>query len=316
MALMARNLVDAGGQNNAFGTNSNDNISDAEITSYFNVAVPELWSLMLSKQSAQYSLLYYSFPIVGGTSSYPLPADFKSIIACEVALDSSGTNYVTVLPYNSHESNIYSYLSASTFTYVPWSNIRYQTQGNNINFIPNVGQLPGNIRIRYAQAAPILCYTMPAAYATATNYTQGALVYVPLTPTNGVLTNQVFMALNAGTSAGSAPTWPVPGTVIDNPGASQILWAYQGPQSIFATEFDGICGWEMLPILEVATKIAIKQDKDPDALMAQKQALIIRLEADVDDRNSGDPMCISPGWGSIEGGGINGGWGSGSGNGW
>jgi hypothetical protein len=311
MALLARQMVDIGGQQNAFGDNSNDNVTDSEITSYFNLAIPELWSILCMKSAANYSILYYNFPVVGGTSSYPLPADFKHCIACEVALDTSGSNYVTIPPYNSHEQNIYSYLSASTFTYVPWSNIRWQVQGNNMNFIPNVGQLPGNIRIRYQQAPPILCYTLPVAYQTSTAYAQGALIQVTLTPINGVPTPQVFMALNAGVSSGTAPMWPVPGTILDN----TILWAYKGPLSIFATEFDGIAGWEQLFIVEVAIRIGVKQEMDVSALMAQKAALISRIQPDADDRQS-DPMCITPGWGAMEGGGNQGGWGSGGGFGW
>jgi hypothetical protein len=312
MALMARQLVDIGGQQVAFGQNFNDNVTDQEITSYFNVAVPEIWSLLLSKSAANYSMLYYEFPITGGVTTYPLPSDFKSVIQVDVALDSSGTNFVTILPFNVHEQNIYSYLSASTFTYVPWSNIRYQVQGNNMMFIPNIGQLPGTIRMRYQQTAPILCYTLPSTYAINTAYAQGALVSVTLPMTGAPNTAQVFMALNSGTSGSVTPPGPVPGTCMDN----NILWAYQGPLSIFATEFDGICGWEMLPILEVAIKIGIKQEMDVSQLMAQKAALIARIEPDADDRNSGDPNCISPGWGALEGGVNSGGWGGGGGFGW
>jgi len=308
MALMARQLVDAGGQQNAFGNNSNDNVTDQELTSYFNVAVPELWSLLLSKFAENYGFNYYQFPVASGTSLYPLPADFKSCLAVDVALDDSGSNYVNISPYNIHEQNIYSYLSASTFTYVPWSNIRYQVQGNNMSFIPNIGNLPGIIRMRYQPTAPILCYTLPAAYATSTGYPAGSLITVQQTPTNGVATTQVFMSLNTGTSGGTAPTWNIPGTNLDN----GILWAYKGPLSLFATEFDGICGWEMIPILECAMKIGVKQEMDVSALMAQKQALIARIEIDAANRNSGDPVCITPGWGSIENGGNTGfGWGSG-----
>jgi hypothetical protein len=318
MALMARQRVDIGGQNTAFGGNAGDNVTDQEITSYFNLAIPKLWTLLTATLPDNYGQAPqpYYFPITSGVSVYPLPADFKSLLGCDVALDNTGNNWTSLRPYNWHERNKYAYLQASTFTYVPWSNIQYQVQGNNpanLAFIPNIGPLPGNIRVTYITAAPYLCQSLPTAYAVSTSYALGALVYVSITPTNGNATNQVFMALNAGSSAGTAPSWLVPGVTTDN----NIQWAYKGPLSLFATEFDGISGWEDYAIIDVAIRIGIKQEFDVSLLIGEQQQAMQRIMAEAKDRTAVDPQCIMPGWGSGEGsGGSWGGSGFGGGMGW
>lgn len=310
MCLLARQFVDLGGQQNAFGGNAGDNVTDSEMVSYFNLEVPEVWALLTSKFPENYYFRYYNIPIASGVSVYPLPADFKAILGVDAAFNSAQNNWFTILPYNIHERNQYSNYIANPVPNATWSNIRYQLQDGNISFTPNLASLPGAMRLSYQYAAPILCATLPAAYATATVYAQGALIYVPLTATNGVQTNQVFLALNAGTSGGSAPPWLVPGTVSDN----GILWAYKGPLSIFQTEFDGISGWEQIPILSVAIRCGLKQEMDCSSLMAQKQALLARIDAEAANRTAGDPQCVTPGFGMMEGnfgqGGF-GGWGGG-----
>ncbi len=328
MALLSRQFVDIGGQQNAFGQNGDDNVTDSEITSYFNLAIPRLWKILTGKMPQNYSFAYYNFPIVSGTSVYPLPADFKTILGVDVALDPTNSNWVSLNPYNIHERNQYSYLQASTFSYVPWSNIKYQLQdllgndpegntqgpqggqyGGAISFIPNIGPLPANIRCSYQRAPPILCQTLPVLYQTGMTVVQGQIVYVPITLTNGIETNLCFFATNGGITGGSPPNWNVPGTTLDN----GIVWAFKAPLSLFATTFDGIAGWEMLPILDVAIRIGIKQEFDVSGLMAEREKFEASIDSEADQRTAGDPQCISPGWGMQEGsnGWGGGGWGGG-----
>lgn len=322
MCLLSRQFVDAGGQENAFGGNGDDNVTDSEITSYFNLAIPRLWKILTAKQPSNYSFAYYNFPIISGTSVYPLPADFKAILGVDVALDPTNTNWVSLKPYNVHERNRYSYQQASTFSYVPWSNIMYQLQdllgtpytqggqyGGALSFIPNIGPLPANIRCSYQRAPPIMCAALPANYQTGHAYAQGDLVQVQLSPTNGpgVPTYQVFLALNGGTSGSMAPAWNIPGITGDN----GIVWAYKAPASLFATTFDGIAGWEMLPILDVAIRIGLKQEMDVAGFMQEREKFEASIDEETDKRLGADPNCVAPGWGAMESpGGFGGDWGT------
>lgn len=67
-----------------------------------------------------------------------------------------------------------------------------------------------------------LAFDNPSAWAAATAYAAGDYVKAA----TGTNYDAVFVALDAGTShATTEPTWPaVEGTVVDNPGASQITW--------------------------------------------------------------------------------------------
>lgn len=307
MSLLARQMTDTGGQENAFGGNSESNVEDSELTAYFNLAVPELWNILLSKAPENWNYAVYYIPVVNGVSNYVLPADFQNILGVDVFPNQNQTACFTIDIYDMAKRNKYSYGLGNALINVTWSNIKYQLQGNTLNFIPPQGNLPGTIRILYQQAAPILCANLPIAWAEDATHAQGDLVSYSITPATGVATSQTFVALNGGTSGGTAPSWNVPGTTTDN----TITWAYKAPTSMFATTFDGISGFEIIPILECAMKIGIKQEMDVSAFAAQKQDAIERIKISTGKRRSGEPDALSPAWGNWN---NNGGWGGGNGS--
>ena len=98
------------------------------------------------------------------------------------------------------------------------------------------------------------------------------------------------------------PPWNVPGTTQDG----TILWAYQCPLSLCQTTFDGVAGWEDYIILDTAIKCAVKQEMDTSALMMQRQAMLQRIEAEAANRQAGDPMVVTGGYGGLEGDGMDG----------
>jgi hypothetical protein len=168
----------------------------------------------------------------------------------------------------------------------------------SMQFIPNIGPGPGNIQIRYQRLAPTLCLTLPAAYALNNLQNVGDLIYAAVTLPNGVATSMVFMALTAGTTGGTAPTWPTPGTVQDN----GVLWACKGPLSTFQTEYDGINGWEAIIVARTCEHMGGKQERDNSDLAALEMRLLEELEADTGNYQAADPQCVTPGWGEEEGG--------------
>ena len=298
-------MGDFSGEFATFGNNAQSNITDAELTSYMNLAVTELWNMMMASAPDGYSYETYYFPIVQGVTAYPLPPDFQAVLGCDVFPNSGQSACFTILPFNIHDRNKYSYGLGNALINVTWSNIRYATQDNNLIFIPPQGNLPGNVRLLYQKGPPILCQNLPTAWVATTNYTIGALVYSPITPTNGITYNQTFQALNTGTS-GTLPAWNVPGTTTDN----NIVWVATSPASQYATSFDGIAGYEEIPVLECAIKMGLKQEEDVSGFLSQKDRLVKRINLTIRDRNAGDPQCISPAWGNYSGNG----WDSGNGS--
>lgn len=315
LALLCRQRIDADGQQNGLvtslgttGGNTAGNITDSELLSYLNLEVPSLWATILQHAPANYGFAIYNVPIQAGVSLYPMPFDFKAPLGVNIALDGSGSNFISIKPFNEHERNMYSYVPASgSYSYLPYTSSRYQIQDNgairSMQFIPNIGPGPGNIQIRYQRAAPTLCLTLPVAYATNHAQNVGDLTYSPVTLTNGTQTNMVFMALTAGTTGGTAPTWPTPGTVQDG----GVLWACKGPLSCFQTEFDGINGWEMLLVARACTHMGGKQERDNSDLAALEARCIVDFTADVGNYQAADPQCVTPGWGETESGGAFGG---------
>lgn len=57
--------------------------------------------------------------------------------------------------------------------------------------------------------------------------------------------------------------------------------------------FDGINGWEEYVVIDAAIKMMIKEESDPSALMAQKQAMIERIETMKQRRDIGSPSKIA-----------------------
>jgi hypothetical protein len=56
---------------------------------------------------------------------------------------------------------------------------------------------------------------------------------------------------------------------------------------------DGVCGWEELVVTDLAIKGKQKAEEDVSVLMAQKQALVQRLESEAENRDAGSPATIS-----------------------
>ncbi len=401
MALSVRQRIDLDGQQLAFGSNGQGYITDQEMTQYLNASVAEAFGILVSNFGDNYYFAPdYFIPIANGVSTYPLPQDLHKLLNVDICLGPNGTQpYRAVRPFNNHQRNWASYNYNQLNIATGWYNIKYQLQGQNIVFLPTINNLPP-IRLQYIPEPPLLVQTLPTLYAANTAYTQGSYVYVPLMIPNGSMTNQVFVALNSGTSSslgigqgiigsgtsaitytalqgnqsitinqtsgglvgisisingsnitinigtgtetgaqiaslvnsntvanqyisalgnvGTAASgsvtltnWATPGTTQDN----SILWSYKCDLTICQTYFDGIAGWEDLVILDTAIKCGIKQEMDQgalQALMQQKQAMVLRIQVEASNRNAGDPMVLAGGYGSEEGGDDNcGGWGGG-----
>ena len=56
---------------------------------------------------------------------------------------------------------------------------------------------------------------------------------------------------------------------------------------------DGVSGWEEYIIVDAARKILLKEESDTSFLLAEKQALLTRIESAAENRNASDPERVS-----------------------
>lgn len=85
---------------------------------------------------------------------------------------------------------------------------------------------------------------------------------------------------------------------IPTPSAGQLVQVWYVPRltaMLADTDTcDGVSGWTEYIAVDAAIKALQKEESDVSVLMAQKQALIDRIEAAAENRDAGEPETISP----------------------
>ena len=77
-------------------------------------------------------------------------------------------------------------------------------------------------------------------------------------------------------------------------GLYQLWYVPKCPELVAdSDEFDGISGWEDYVVVDAAIKMLQKQEDDVSVLVAQKEALKMRIEAMAADRDAGTPERIT-----------------------
>ncbi len=84
-------------------------------------------------------------------------------------------------------------------------------------------------------------------------------------------------------------------TPVPSPGQLLRLYYCPRPNSLVddADTVDGVSGWEEYIICDAAIKCMVKEESDPQAFMAQKQAVLTRVESAAENRNAGQPQTVS-----------------------
>jgi hypothetical protein len=294
-SLAVRQRADLAGQLLAFGLNGSNYITDAEMTTMVQGSLTKVWDILIGKFGDNYAWGSYTWSPTAGVYNYAAPWDYYKEDSIKMCVDGSGINFIRMQPISSRDSGDYAWPINTNLGLAGFANVRWQMQGTNIQFFPNAGPLPGFLRFEYFQKCPLLVYSLPTAFPVTSPVTMGQLIQAPVTLA-GVVTTQVFAAMNSGTS-GTLPTFVVPGTVTDSGG---IIWAYQCPLAQCATTFDGISGYEELVILDCAIKARTKQQKDVADLGAQMASEMQRINLAAANRQAGDPVVARGGWGRAD----------------
>lgn len=119
-------------------------IKDAELTSYINTSIAELYDLLVQKFGNDYFFNSYSFSLVPGTESYNLPADFFKLLAVDIQL--ANGEYNTVKRFELNERNKYNSTVLRGVYGSSW--LRYRVAGSKLYFAP-IPQSSETIRIYY-----------------------------------------------------------------------------------------------------------------------------------------------------------------------
>lgn len=81
------------------------------------------------------------------------------------------------------------------------------------------------------------------------------------------------------------------------PTGNQIMRILYVPRmttlSVDADTVDGISGWDEYIVIDAAIKCLAKEESDVSVFMAQKQAMIARIEAAAENRDAANPMTVS-----------------------
>ena len=86
--------------------------------------------------------------------------------------------------------------------------------------------------------------------------------------------------------------------LIPRAAAGQVIRLWYVPRMVPMVQdtdvlWQAISGWEEYVIVDAATKALVKEESDPSALMAQKSALVMRIEAAAEARDEGRPPVVS-----------------------
>ena len=86
------------------------------------------------------------------------------------------------------------------------------------------------------------------------------------------------------------------------PSGGQTLRIWYTPRLAAPTAdgdtIDGVSGWEEYVVADACIKALSKEESDPSVFMAQKQALLQRIEAAAENRDAGSPQTVSDVYGS------------------
>ena len=115
-------------------------VTDTEITEYINQALAELWGHICQNGGQPFYRSLTTFPVVAGTSFYPLPADFMALEGLEGAIN----GWVgRIDPFMQSE---HAQMSNTGFAGI-WYNspVRYRLAGSQIEILPAINNFTATL---------------------------------------------------------------------------------------------------------------------------------------------------------------------------
>ena len=107
-------------------------VKDAELNSYINQSIAELYDLLVQKFGNEYFFSTNTFNLVNGQAAYNLPTDFLKLLAVDIQLANGEFN--TIKRFELNERNRYNSTILRGVYGSSW--MRYHITGNQIRFAP------------------------------------------------------------------------------------------------------------------------------------------------------------------------------------
>lgn len=135
---------------------NSDFVSDAELTTYLNASIAELYDILIQSYGSDYFVNYKVTNLSSGVDTYDIntllgTTDFYKLHGVDAKIDSN--TWSTLVPFNFNERNRFQHFNFST--YIGVTNLRYRLTGNNLIFVP-IPEANAQVRIWYTPLAPKL----------------------------------------------------------------------------------------------------------------------------------------------------------------
>lgn len=317
-------------------------VTSDEVQQYVKQSMYELYDLLIQKFGADYYMSEYTFVTDGANDSFALPADMYKLRGVDLRTgdpSAGSSGWLSLRPHNFGERNRYVYPNTQT-TFGLASNLQYHVQGDSIRFVP----LPASgqtVKLWYTPRLTDVAASAPSSVTGIGNVTAkakwewtlsgaltaphrvdvfpyyvGSSTYLRLVIDYGaeVVTSGAFVVAEGTTLDLGTVTPTLDGLELQLRVINSALntsteypvvgWTFNtgDPSAVIDPK---IIHWLEYVVVDAAIKCMVKEESDPSALMAQKVALIQRLESAAENRDAGSPMTVQD---SIR---ANGGWGYG-----
>ena len=298
-------------------------VTDAELNGYISASYFELYDIIIQKFGDDYESITPPFPIttVANTQLYALPSDFYKLLGVDLQINSNSPNgWLTLKPFMFAERNRNSFPNVQAGVGYR-SNLRYRLNGNNLWLTPTP-QAGQALQLWYIPRPTFLSDTGTITLSEVVlgnTVTLNGVTFIASAGTLGInfavggtdtitaanlvtVINQQAGSVSALAGISAVSSGPVvtitltAGSVVWS-GVSTFTFALpdspSGTPGTWGTLVDGVSGWEEYIVADAAIKCLEKEESDTSVQMAQKQALLLRIEAAAENRDAGAPQVVS-----------------------
>lgn len=312
-------------------------VSDSELNGYINESLQELADILIGHYGDDYFVADpYQFTTNGADRYYPLPFDFAKALGLDLQIDGGNpARWVRVQPFNFGERNRYAFPAALGYLFPPRAtNLHYRIRDNylwlepqpaagmilQLHYVPLFPTLAdmGNIDVSNADAGDSVTVNGKIYFfATTPIPAPSGAISVSWNADRSTLAEALTTAITANddtlkaTSSGSVVSL-LPSSGNEN---GSVLWT--SSIGVTLSPSDGawcvrtnsrIAPWLAYVTTDCAIKVKGKQEEDVSLEMAQKAALVDRIETAAQNRDAGGPITVTDvrstdypfggGWGS------------------
>jgi hypothetical protein len=295
-------------------------VTDSELNGYINASYRELRDLLVQVYGEDYFATSYSFTTDGSSDTYALPDDFFKLLGVDLLV--SGSDYISLTPFNFNERNRFSGVGASAFG--DRTSLRYRLRASTLWLAPRAssGQ---TVRLLYVPRATTLSDSGGGMDAIG----NGVITFSGVTAGDTITGNKyengvpAAFSLVAGTDfAVGADDAETAQNFADLFAASETLAAAASGASVYididstdasvlkytwattaasitigdagaTSALDGVQGWEEYVVVDCVIKCKLKEESDVAAEMALKAALVQRIEAAAANRDAGEAATVA-----------------------